>query len=658
MRPDNDIHVVESPINDPHIFPTDSGGSTGASGYSNASDLESAVSSSDSSSGRFNPRYIAQDFIDSFKPFDFTILPPVYFKKPEQQTDTSSSDEPKLHPNHPQFDYSHLTDLERDALVTSTSPLSKHLKTRHLTLISLGAVIGTGLFISSANALAHAGPLGNVLVWIYIGSIVFTTMSSLAELATAFPVSGAFVTYTTLFIDSSFGFAIAWNYALQWLTTMPLQLIAASLTIKFWTDSINPAVFITIFYVVIVLINLFGVKGYGEAESFLSVMKILAVVGFNILAIVIVTGGVPGQPYIGAKNWHPPEGGLFNDRQPFKQMCYIISNASFAYAGSEIFALASVESATPRKSINRARLQIFYRVMLFYIFSMVMIGFLIPYTSPKLLGSGSKAAIYNADANASPFVIAVKNAGIKALPSIMNVVIIITVLSVGNASVYGSSRVMCALGSLRQGPRWLSYIDRKGRPMAALLVQFAFGLLAYLVCIPGTNATFQVFEWMLSLSGLCVLFTYFAICVSHLRFRRALSVRARVASEELVFTGPIWCSWYAIISIIIVLVLQFWAALWPPPTPGSPYNPSADPQNLFKIYLGGVVLLIFWFGHKIYNYKVKHIPLTKLWLSAKEIDVDTGRRVVDLEQVKQQIAEEKLSLQNKPWWYKVMGFFC
>ncbi|RLV94092.1 General amino-acid permease GAP1 [Spathaspora sp. JA1] len=656
MIPDpHSIHIVETPV------ATDI---NQTSSNSNNFDLESGISGSTTSSyfsyrRSFHPRDIVHDFVDSFKPFDVSLLPPVYLPKHDSDT-SSSSDEPKYHPQHPQFDYSHLTDLERDAIMTSTSPLSKHLKTRHLTLISLGAVIGTGLFISSANALAHAGPLGNVLVWIYIGSIVFTTMSSLAELATAFPVSGAFVTYTTLFIDSSFGFAIAWNYAIQWLITMPLQLIGAALTIQFWTDDIHPAVFITIFYIVIVLINLFGVKGYGEAESFLSIIKILAVIGFNLLAIIIVTGGIPGQPYIGASNWHPPQGGLFNSRQPFKQMCYIISNAAFAYAGSEIFALASVESASPRKSINRARLQIFYRVMIFYIFSMVMIGFLIPYTSPKLLGSDSEAARYAADANASPFVIAVKNAGIKALPSIMNVVIIITVLSVGNASVYGSSRSMCALGSLRQGPRWLSYIDRKGRPLFALGVQFLFGLLAYLICIPGTNVTFQVFEWMLSLSGLCVLFTYLAICVSHLRFRRALSVRARVASEELVFTGPVWCSWYALISIIIVLILQFWAALWPPPLPtdGDEFSGGADVQNLFKIYLGGVVLIIFWAGHKIYNYRVKNIPLTKLWLSPEEIDVDTGRRQVDLEQVKQQIAEEELLLQSKPWWYKVMRYFC
>lgn len=590
----------------------------------------------------YHPRDLLNSFIDSFKEFDYSTLPPVYNNITDQESQL------QLNPANPNFDYSHFTQLERDALITASSPLSKRLKTRHLTWISLGASIGSGLLISSGSSLAHAGPLGLLIVWIFVGSVIFATMSSLAELATAFPVSGSFTTYVTLFVDKSISFAIAWNYALQWLVTFPLQLVAASLAIEYWTIKIHPAIFVTIFYVCIVFINLFGVYGYAEIEMVVSIIKVIAVIGFNILAIIIVTGGVPGQPYIGAKNWQGPQGGLFNTIEPFKQMCYIVSNVAFAYGGVELFGLAAVETASPKKSINRARKQIFYRLMVFYILSIVMIGFAVSYKTPELQDSGA----FGTDINASPFVIAIKQAKIKALPSIMNGAVILTVLSVGNASVYASTRVLCAIGALQQGPKFLSFIDRSGRPMGCLIVQFAFGLLAYLICIPGKNVPAQIFDWLLSLSGLSALFTYISINVCQLRFNCALKHRARIPKDELLYVSPLWCSWYGIFAIIAILALQFWAALFPPGAG------KADVESFFKIYLGGPILFLCWLGHKLYSYWYLNVPLTKFWLTVDEIDIDTGRRQIDLETIKQEIAEEKIVMESKPWWYRLYKTFC
>ncbi|KAI3405593.2 hypothetical protein KGF56_001611 [Candida oxycetoniae] len=620
----------------------------------------------------FNTRGIFYRFIDSFKPFDYSTLPPVYLahfneqQKLRRESDSRNNGEDMtsshfdkdsyqglLHPAHPDFDYSKFSQLERDSLITAMSPLRKRLQTRHLTWISLGACIGTGLFITSGKSLHHAGPLGLLLVWIFIGSLVFTTMSSLSELATAFPVSGAFVTFPSLFIDRAVGFAIAWNYALQWLVTLPLELVAASMLIQYWNASINPGVFVTIFYCVIVLINLFGVKGYGEIESLMSIAKVIGVIGFNILAIVIVTGGVPNQPYIGGANWHSPRGGLFNTVEPFKQMCYIISSASFAYAGIELFALGAVESSTPKISINKSRKQIFYRIVCFYLVSIVMIGLLVSYKSEELDVSAAGLTSFGISVNTSPFVIAIKNANIHVLPSIMNAVVIITVLSVGNASVFASTRVLNAIGALSQGPKFLCFIDKKGRPMGCLIVQFAFGLLAYLVCIPGRTTEVTIFEWMLSLSGLSALFTYLSINICQLRFHSALDYQARSPKLELLYVSSPWCSWYAIIAICITLVLQFWAALSPPGDDG-----KIDVVSFFKIYLGLPVLILSYLGYKIYDYKYNQVPFTKLWLSANEIDVDSGRRQVDLEVVKQEIAERSNTLDSKPWWFKLYHFFC
>ncbi|KAI5953514.1 hypothetical protein KGF54_002886 [Candida jiufengensis] len=623
------------------------------------SSSQSSTTSSYESTVNHSPKYLVKKFIDGFKPFDYSTLPPIYLNHPSKTNVTDDSNELKLvsslqdeeslqlHPAHPNFDYSKFTQLERDALITASSPLSKRLRTRHLTLISLGASIGSGLFITTGSSLSHAGPLGLLLVWLFVGSLIFVTMSGLSELATAFPVSGAFVTFPTLFINKSLGFAIAWNYALQWLVTMPLQLVAAAMCISYWNQNIHSAVFVTIFYVVLVFINLFGVKGYGEIESALSLIKVISVIGFNILGVIIVTGGVPGTSYIGGKNWHRPEGGLFNKVEPFKEMCFIISNAAFAFAGIELFALASVESATPKLSINKSRKQIFYQLMGFYVVTIIMIGFLIPYTNHSISSAGRGLA----DVNTSPFVVAIKLANIKVLPSIMNAIVIITVLSVGNASIYASTRVLNAIGALEQGPKFLSFIDRKGRPMACLIIQFMFGLLAYLICIPGYDTTIEIFDWLLSLSGLSALFTYLVINICEIRFRAALNHRARSPKDELLYVSPAWSSWYGIVAILVTLGLQFWAALFPP---GS----GVDVQSFFKIYLGFFVFLVSYIGHKIYDYWYNDVPLFKLWLNTDEIDVDTGRRQVDSEVVKQEIAELRNKLDNKPWWYKCYNFFC
>ncbi|CAH2350748.1 general amino-acid permease Gap1p [[Candida] railenensis] len=615
-------------------------------------------------------------FYNSFKPYDYTNLPVEYFTHNEEILINAQSQSPQspllqaaissptgrqpaeLHPSHPHFDYSRLTELERAAIVTSTSPLSKSLKSRHLQMIAIGGAIGTGLFISSGESLASAGPLGLLLVWLFMSSVIYVTMSSLAELSVAFPVSGAFITFNTLFIDQSWGFAMAWNYALQWLVTMPLELIAASITIQYWNTSVNPTVFVAVFYVVICGINLFGVKGYGEAEYIFSIMKVCAVIGFIILSIIIVSGGAPPEHrYIGGTYWHKPEGGLFNEHSPFKNICSILFSAAFAYSGVELFALASCETVNPKKSIPKAIKQVFWRILLFYILSIIMISLLVSYKDERLLGSGVSGTEgqnnVGVNINTSPFVLAIEDAKIKALPSIMNVVIIITVLSVGNASVYGSSRTLAALGALKQGPQILNYIDRSGRPIVALLVQFVFGLLCFLVGIPGQAKTIEVFDWLLALSGCCSIFTWWSICLCHLRFRRALSKRAREAKDELVYTSNIFNSWYGLVMLILVLAAQFWAALFPTGNGG-----KADVSNFFQTWLGACVVFVSYVGHKLYVFTFHGVPLNKLWLTADEIDVDTGRRDIDLELVKQELAEDREKQLQRHWIFRIYRIFC
>lgn len=329
-----------------------------------------------------------------------------------------------------------------------------------------------------------------------------------------------FLYSSTRFIDPAWGFAMGWNYAVQWLVVLPLEIVAASITLQYWpgASETNAAAWVTIFLVVIVAINFFGVRGYGEAEFVFAIIKITAVIGFIILGIILNCGGGPEGGYLGGRFWDsnsvPADyAGYTKNGQPagsissgafnhgFKGLCSVFVTAAFSFAGTELVGLAAAEAENPRKVLPTAIKQVFWRICLFYMVSLTIVSVLVPYGDARLLGADGGGA------KASPFVIAINNAGISGLPSVMNVVILIAVLSVGNSSIYGSSRTLCALAEQGQAPKIFAYIDRKGRPLVAICVASALGLLCYVVA-GGADTANTALNWLYSLSGLSSIFTW------------------------------------------------------------------------------------------------------------------------------------------------------
>ncbi|KAK9233854.1 amino acid permease/ SLC12A domain-containing protein [Lipomyces kononenkoae] len=486
------------------------------------------------------------------------------------------------------------------------APLARNLQGRHMQMIAIGGAIGAGLFVSTGGALATGGPASLIIGYIIIGVMLLCTVQALAEMAVLYPVNGAFFTYVVRFVDPSWGFAIGWDYAISWLTVLPFEITAAGLTIKFWRDDINVGVWISVFLVVLAAIQVFGVRGYGEVEFILSSIKICACLGFIILGIIIDCGGTGPQGYIGARYWYSP--GAFANG--FPGFCSVFVFAAFAYGGTELVGLAAAESKTPHKTIPAATRQVFWRIAIFYVLNLLMVGLLVPYNDPRLLNASSS------DTKDSPFVIAILDAGIPALPSIFNVVITLSVISVANSCTFGSTRTMQALAERGMGPKLFAYVDKKGRPVFAVILQILFGLLAFI----GESAQQStVFTWLLSLSGLSYFFVWGSICLAHIRFRHAWIAQGR-SVKEMPYRTPfgVYGSYVGLFLNILCLIATFYVSVWPP---GSPPNA----QYFFEQYLAAPLVLALYLFWKFYS------RIWRMWVPLSEMDLKSGLRTELLE---------------------------
>ncbi|KAI0128480.1 amino acid permease [Xylariales sp. AK1849] len=484
-------------------------------------------------------------------------------------------------------------------------PLHKDLKSRHMQMIAIGGAIGAGLFIGSGSALSTGGPASLVIGYIIVGIMLLFTMQALAELAVLYPVNGAFYTYVVRFVDPSWGFAMGLDYALSWLTVLPFELIAAGITISFWRDDINVAVWVTMFLVILAIIQIFGVRGYGEVEFILSCIKVAACTGFIILGIVIDTGGVGQQGYLGAKYWHNP--GAFNGG--FNGFASVFTVAAFAFGGTELVGLAAAESSNPRKAIPQATKQVFWRISFFYIVNLFILGLIIPYTDDRLVNSSG------ANSKASPFVLAIQDAGITALPSIFNAVITISVISVANSCTFGSTRTLQAMAQRGMAPKFLAYVDKKGRPLWCIALQLAFGLLGY-IGVAADHST--VFTWLLSLSGLSYFFVWGSICLAHIRFRAGWKAQG-YSLKQLPYKAPLGVvgSWIGFIITVLAIMATFYTSLYP--STSKPPNV----ENFFENFLAAPIVVVFYLGWKIYSRD------WRLFVRTHEMDLKSGLRLLE-----------------------------
>ncbi|ODV78895.1 amino acid permease [Suhomyces tanzawaensis NRRL Y-17324] len=520
----------------------------------------------------------------------------------------------------------------QEASEAAGKQLQKGISKRHLILMALVTGVGTGLLVGSGKVLHNAGPLFLIIGYAIVGSFLYPTLQAAGEMAVNYSdLSGGYNNYPRKFVDESLAFAITWNYCIQWLSVIAIELVTAAITIQYWTTKVNPDVWVLIFYIVVLFINFYGSKGYGEGEFVLGSCKLLMITGFIIMAIVVNVGGGPRGEFIGGRYWHDP--GYYTN---FKGLCTVFVTGAFSLGQSEFVALSAAEQSNPRRAIPTACKLIFWRVFFLFLGSLTMVGLLVPYKSDRLMGSGGGGS------HASPFVLAAELHGVPVVPSIINAVILLSVTSVASSSLYSASRTLQSLAEQNFAPSYFNYIDKAGRPLRSLIACSIIGCFCFIAAYKKQET---VFNWLLAISGLSQLFTWFGICMSHVRFRAALRYN-NISLDSLGYVAStgVWGSIYAMTWHVLILIAQFWIALFPVGS-GKP-----DAENFFQQYLGAIVLIFFYLGHKIYTRN------WTLFIRVQDMDIHTDRTIFDEEVLNLEKQEEAERFKNSSLPKKVLNF--
>lgn len=506
--------------------------------------------------------------------------------------------------------------------------LKRELDLRHLCFLALGSGIGTGLFVGSGNILSAGGPGSLLIDFILVGFMVICVMFSISEMVAVFPQIGSYANMLTRFVDPSLGFAIGMIYLLTWSIILPVELTAATIVIGFWDrDTVVPVgVWVAIILLFVFAVNLFGVRFFGEFEFCATSLKMIACIGFIICTAVIDCGGAPSGKYLGAHTWYSP--GAFNNS--FKGFSSAFSFAALSYGGVELVGVTAAEASHPRRNLPKAIKFVVYRVLIFYVLTLFMITLLVPYDQPELLGGGSNP-------RASPFVIAIQKGGIYALPSIFNGVILISVISVANAAVYSSSRLVHSMAQSRFLPLFMAY-TKGGRPVIGYIWVLAFGGLGFLVYSTSKN---EVFNWLGGITGLGVIFLWLGVLLAHIRFRRAWRAQG-YSSKDLPWSSPLGelGSWFGVVINVFVLAITFYISAFP--IGEGELGPRDRGKSFFESYISVVVVLFFFICHKL-------ITRSKV-VKFNDIDIQLGRRDPDSDDLLRAEAERKRAM---PLWKRI-----
>lgn len=387
----------------------------------------------------------------------------------------------------------------------ATPRFQRSMQMRHVVMLSLGGVIGTGLFMSSGATVHQAGPLGAILAYVIGGFVAYLVMMSLGELAVHMPETGAFSAYATRYIGPATGYTVAWLYWLTWTIALGAELTASGMLMRNWFPDIPIWYWSALFGVTITLLNVFTTRLFAESEFWLSLLKVLTVIVFLGIGIAAIIGLIhTDSQTIRPGLHHLTENGIFpNGLMPVLSSLLVVT---FAFSGTELIGIAAGETADPSRTVPKAIRMTLWRLIIFFVGAVFVIATLLPYKDAGLTDS--------------PFVTVFKNIGIPYTEDIMRAVILTAMLSAANSGLYASSRMLWTISEHHMLPRAFGWTSRKGIPVVAVLFSMLGGLPALLSEYYPASTLYLV---LTSLSAFAVVAVWMSISASHIMFRRALA---------------------------------------------------------------------------------------------------------------------------------------
>ncbi|MCV6902322.1 MAG: amino acid permease [Achromobacter xylosoxidans] len=457
--------------------------------------------------------------------------------------------------------------------------LHRVLKARHLTMIALGGHNGTGLFIASDAAIAQAGPGGALTVYLLIGLMVYFIMTSLGELATFMPVSGSFCTYASRYVDGGFGFALGWNFWLSWATVVAVDVVAAQLVMAYWFPDTPGWIWSVAFLALTFGLNAFSARSFGEAEYWFAIIKVVAVLCFIVLGLAMLVGIIHSDAPVGLRNWTVGEAPFVGNVATWVGVAMVVA---YSFQGTELVGVAAGESENPRRNVPRAINHVFWRILLFYVLAILIIGLLIPYTDPQLLRNEVE------DIAVSPFTLVFQHAGLLSAATIMNAVILTSVLSAGNSGMYAATRMLFNMAVEGQAPAVFKRLTGNGVPLYALLATTALACLCMFSVVYSPKA---VYIWLLNFAGMTEFIVWLSIAVSHYRFRQGY-VKHGYDTANLPYKAGLFPFGPLLAFVLCLLV-----------TLGQNYQAFLDERidwiGVVSTYLAIPLFLAFWIGHRL-----------------------------------------------------------
>lgn len=446
-------------------------------------------------------------------------------------------------------DLADLTDLEKlnrsslDEIELPIRSVHRKLHNRHVQLIAIGGLIGTGLFVTiGTTGLTRGGPLGLLLSYSFWTGVILMLTTAVGEMVSYLPVNSPFLTMSGRVVDPAFECAASINFWLMQSLYIPFEITAVNGMIHFWRDGYSPAIPLVIQIAIYAIVNVFAVRLYGEAEFWLSIGKLILCVGLLLFTLITMCGGNPSGDAFGFRNWHAVGGpiaeyittGSSGRFQGF--LGCLRASACFTVVGPEYMSMVAGEAINPRRTMPIAFKTVLYRLALFYIGGALSVLILIAYNDPNYLALTSDAS----NAASSPYVVAMQNMGIAVLPHIVNAVVLTSAFSAGMSYTYCSSRALYGLSVRGFVPRVFSKCTANGVPIFCVMVSICFSLLSLLQLGLLGN---KVLNYMVNLCTGSQLLNYGLMSITYICFYNACKAQG---IDRKKFTYRSWFQPYSI----------------------------------------------------------------------------------------------------------------